>query len=80
MTPGDILLDSDISALLSHHQRRVLLSKDGKKYRDPQPDIMQRKTLKHSFPKWDVSIKSLPSELREYQGRSSRKNIKNQRG
>lgn len=39
---------------------------DGKKYRDPQPDHMQRvRDLGTLSSKRDVSIKSLPSELKE---------------
>jgi hypothetical protein len=39
---------------------------DRNKYRDPQPDIMQRvKDLGTLSPKWDVIIKSLPSGLRD---------------
>jgi hypothetical protein len=64
---------------------------DGNKYRDPQSDIIhrhreretQRQTQRqrdrdlgtHSS-KWDVSIKSLPSELREPQGRGGRESVR----
>lgn len=40
------------------------------KYKDPQPVIMQRVRDLGTFnTKWDVSIKSLPSGLRELWGR-----------
>jgi hypothetical protein len=41
MTPNDILLYSQISALLSHHQRSFLLQQMENNSRDPQLNIMQ---------------------------------------
>ena len=50
---------------------------DGSKYRDPQPDIMQRmRDLRTLHPKGDFSIKSLSSELREACGRGGRKSVR----
>ena len=66
MTPDDLLLYPQISTLISHHQRSSLSAADGNKYRDPQPDNVQRDLGKHSS-KWDVSIKAHLSELREPQ-------------
>jgi hypothetical protein len=38
---------------------------DENRYRDPQPDSIQRvRDLEVISPKWDVSIKSLPSGFR----------------
>lgn len=65
---------TQISALLSHHQRSVLLQEMGGK-RDPQPNIMQRKTLEHSSLNGMSPSNPFP-ELRERQGSSSRKNVK----
>lgn len=45
--------------------REVSPAADGSKYRDPQLDLG---TLR---PKWDASITSLPSELREREGREN---------
>jgi hypothetical protein len=43
---------------------------DGNKYRDPQANIMQSvRDLGTLISKWTVSIKSLPSRLREPYGR-----------
>jgi hypothetical protein len=47
--------------------RRPPSPANGNKYRDLQPDVMERKTQDlgtHSF-KWAISIKSLASEVRE---------------
>jgi hypothetical protein len=35
----------------------------GNKFRDPQTDLCRMKDLGTLIPKWDVSIKSLPSGL-----------------
>lgn len=42
----------------------IILQADGNKYRDTQPDTLQR-DLETLIPIWDVSIKSVPSGLRE---------------
>ena len=74
MIPKGILLNSWISALLSHHQRSFLQQQMGSN-RDPQPDIIQRvRDLGTLSSKWDVSIKFLHpgfSELFERGGRES---------
>lgn len=49
--------------------------KDENKYRDPQPHIMQRDLGTVSL-KWDVSMKSLPSELRKSHRRGGWKNVR----
>jgi hypothetical protein len=47
------------------------------KQRDPQPDITQRvRDLGILSPKWDVSIKSLSSGLRELCGKGSKENVR----
>lgn len=46
-------------------------------HRGPQPDLKQSvRDLGILSPKWDVSIKFLPSELREPQGRGDRKSVR----
>ena len=50
----------------TQRSKRLPLTADGNGYRDPQPDITERvRDLGTSGPKWDVSIKSLHSELRK---------------
>lgn len=45
---------------------KLSLAVDGDKYRDPQPDFMQRlRGLGTLSPKCDVTIRSLPSEFSE---------------
>ena len=47
------------------------------RHRDPQPGIMQRvRDLGTLSPMWVVSIKSLPSGLREPHGRGGRKSVR----
>lgn len=47
---------------------------EGNKCRDPEPNIMQRvRDLEHS-PKWDVSVRYLPSKLSKPHRREDRKN------
>ena len=72
MTSIDILLHSQISFLFNCHQRCFLLQQMGTN-RDPQPGSEKIRT--HSS-KWSVSIKSLPSELREAWRRGSRKSVR----
>jgi hypothetical protein len=49
----------------------------GTKYRDTQPDVMQRKgDFRILSPKWDISIKSYPSDLWKHHKRRDRKNIR----
>ena len=49
---------------------------DGNKYRDPHPDNVQTVRELGTFsPGWEVSIKSLPSGIRELCGRGGRKNV-----
>ena len=76
MTPNDILLYSWISALLSHHQRGFLLQQM-RRHRDPQSDNVQRaRDLRALSPKWDVSVKTFPSELTERCGKGGRKSLR----
>ena len=56
---------------------KLFASADGDKYSDPQPDIKYRvRDLGRLNPKWDVSIRSLPLELREYHKRTLRKSVR----
>ena len=77
MTPNNILLDSWIKALCSHHQGSFFLQWMGTN-RDPPPDIVGvgEKDLGTHSSKWDVSIKSLPSEFRESLGRGGEGNVR----
>lgn len=73
MTPNDILLYSDQS-LVQPSSEKLPPATDGNKYRDPQPDYMQRvKDLRTLSPKQNVSIKSFRLELREPHGKGGRK-------
>lgn len=48
----------------------------GNKYRDPHPDNVQTVRELGTFSSgWEVSIKSLPSGIRELRGRGGRKNV-----
>lgn len=71
---------SEINALFNHHHRGFLLhssSKWGKNARDLQSNIKQRKgVLETHSSKWDFSIESHPSELREPHKREIRKSIR----
>ena len=71
MTSNDILIYSYISDLLSHHQKSFLLQEMGT---DTEVHIMQIvKDPGTLNPKWDNSIKSHLSGLREPSGRRRRK-------
>lgn len=48
---------------------------NGNKYRDPQPDILQRVRELVISPKWYVFIKSLPSELRDPKEKEEKKGV-----
>jgi len=63
MTPNDVLLYSQVSALFTYHQR-LPLAADGNRCRHPQPDIMQRDEFK-----FKVFIRSLDLENKESDGR-----------
>lgn len=71
---------SEINALFIHHHRGFLLrssSKWGKNARDLKSNIKQRKgVLETHSSKWDFSIESHPSELREPHKREIRKSIR----
>jgi hypothetical protein len=50
---------------------------DGRKYRDPQTDIIQKvRDLGTQSSKWDVSIKSFSSGLREPHRRGGKKSVR----
>ena len=51
--------------LIQSSSEKLAPAEDGNRCRDPQPGITQRMRYLGTFcPKWDVSIKSLLSELR----------------
>ena len=65
------------SVLCSAIIRELPPTANGNKYRDPRPDIMQRlRDLGTLWPKWDVSIKSLPSGFRELSEKGDRKSVR----
>lgn len=80
MIPNDILLHSQISALLSHHQGNSFLQQiwiNTEKHR--QKKVCRAWDLETFSSKLDVSIKSLPSEHREPCRREGRKRYKSQK-
>ena len=62
MTLDDVLLFSEISALLRHHRTGFLLQQIGNKRRDPQPDSVQRvRDLGTLSYKWSLMFPSTPT-------------------
>ena len=74
MTPDDILLYSLIS---ESSLENINLAAESNKFRDPQPGIMHTvKDRRILIPKWNVSIKFLPSVLRVHCGIGGRKSTR----
>jgi hypothetical protein len=74
MTASDIPLYSLFTVLLNHHQGSFLLQQ---MKTNTHPDNVQRRNnLGTLYPKWDVSIKSLPSGHRELSRKGDRKSAK----
>lgn len=64
MTPNDIMLSSQINALLSHHQKKFLLQQRGK-IQGLKIGIIQR-DLGILTPKQNISTKSILPNLPRY--------------
>lgn len=75
MTPNDIMPDSQISALISNHQRGCLLKQMGTKIVTHSQTIAETEFGTHSS-KGDVSIKSHPSDLKEPHRRGGRRSAR----
>jgi hypothetical protein len=67
-----ILIDQYLVQLLSE---KLPFEADGNKYRDSEPNISWRvRNFGKLNSKWDITIKSFPSGLREHCRRGGRKN------
>ena len=77
MAPGDILLYAYIIVFFDHHQISFFPAVDGNEYRGPQPMCSERlRNVGKLNTIQVVSIKSLPSVLRNFRQQGSRKSIK----
>ena len=80
MTPNAILPYSSIITLFSHHQRNFLLQKMTKNMKTHRHIIPRVGDLGTLSPRWDVSIKSHPSELRKHYGMGGKESNKEPEG
>jgi hypothetical protein len=76
MITNDIRLNSDL-CLPQQSPEKLPSTIHGNKYRDPQPDDIQRvRNFGALIPKLDVFIKSFPSGFRQPRGREGRKSVR----